>query len=117
VTANKYLLTAATLAGIAAGSVGTASLTARAGIVEQKTATSRIVMSAATLAGLTVAQIATSGCVGINADLGLTGDSGCVLSKINQIHIYRDDDSHPGKVVVVTIAGPFGGTWVAGEAE
>ena len=114
--ANKYLLTAATLTGIALGSISTAALTARAGIAKPEVASYRGVFTRAQIAGATGLQMANYGCDQIDADLGLSGATACQLADVQNFCVYLNDAQSPGQAVLI-VQAKIDGTWVAGEPE
>ena len=106
-SANKYLLTAATLAGVAAGSIGTGALTARAGIPTRHRANLPAVeVARATFGGLTQLQTVNGICDKMEEQFGLDAGS-CSITDVEGycVQINEADGTPMDPVVVRAIVG------------
>jgi hypothetical protein len=112
---NKYLLTAATLAGVAVGSIGVETLTAKASVPLTHRVCAEQVYTRAQVAGATGQQMASTLCGLIDTQAELPPGLECELDDLEEMLLLLNTQHAPD--VLLRGCANLAGSWVPGEAE
>lgn len=111
-----YLLTVATLAGVASGAIGTAALTSRAAVDDPKPLEVMVDITPAQAASVLGPAIDTVLCPALDEKYGLSGATACAVGDTKKVIVVVGDEYTEGAAAFL-YTKPRPGSWTPGEPE